>query len=121
MKSAMLRSALADLSSKSGFLGSALVNIEDGMVWHAVGSLAELESLASSASNYWRLNTRTQASFSELGPLQIAILAHQQGQLTICECGKGMLLVSVTNRRDTGYLTELKAAHPVLAEMVNNM
>jgi hypothetical protein len=32
-----------------------------------------------------------------------------------------MLLVSVTNRRDTGYLTELKAAHPVLAEMVNNM
>lgn len=121
MKSAMLRSALADLSNKTGFLGSALVSIEDGMVWHAVGALPELDSLASTASNYWRLNTRTQANFSELGALQIAILVHQLGQLTICECGKGMLLVAITNRRDTGYLVELKSAHPVLAEMVNNI
>lgn len=121
MKSANLRSALAELSSKSGFVGSALVNIEDGMVWHAVGSIPELESLASAASNYWRLNTRTQSDFSELGPLQIAILIHRLGQLTLCECGKGMLLTVVTERRDTGYLSELKLAHPNLAKMVNDI
>jgi predicted regulator of Ras-like GTPase activity (Roadblock/LC7/MglB family) len=121
MKSAILRSALADLSGKPGFVGSALVNIEDGMVWHAVGSVPELESLASASSNYWRLNTRTQSSFDDLGPLQIAILIHRLGQLTMCECGKGMLLTVVTERRDTGYLAELKSAHPKIAKLVNDI
>lgn len=121
MKSQILRTALTELANKPGFVGSALVNIEDGMVWHAVGTIPDLESLASASSNYWRLNTRTQASFLDLGPLQIAILVHRLGQLTLCECGKGMLLAVVTDRRNTGYLAELKTAQPHLTRLVNEM
>jgi predicted regulator of Ras-like GTPase activity (Roadblock/LC7/MglB family) len=121
MKSQILRNALSELTEKPGFVGAALVSIEDGMVWHAVGILNDLENMASAASNYWRLNTRTQANFSDLGALQVAILVHKIGQLTLCECGKGMLLAVITERGNTGYLAELKAAHPELTKLVNNM
>lgn len=121
MKSQILRNALSDLTQKPGFVGAALVSIEDGMVWHAVGILSDLENMASAASNYWRLNTRTQASFSDLGALQFAILVHKVGQLTLCECGKGMLLAIITERGNTGYLAELKATHPNLIRLVNSI
>ena len=121
MKSQILRAALSELAGRPGFLGCALVSIEDGMVWHAVGSISELEELASAASNYWRLHTRTQASFSDLGPLQIVILVHRLGQLTLSGCGKGMLLAVVTERRNTGYLAELKSAQPNLARLVDDI
>lgn len=121
MKSQLLRDSLSELAAKTGYLGCALVNIEDGMIWHAVGSVSELEGMASAASNYWRLNSRTQSSFADLGPLQIIALVHRLGQITVCECGKGMLLTVVTERRETDYLKSLKAALPSLAKQVNGM
>ena len=93
-----LQDRLGAMAGMPDFLGCALVDMEDGMVCHAVGELKELEQVASYSSDYWRLNRRTQPVFDELGELRVVVLMHRAGQITLSECGRRMLLVLVTRR-----------------------
>ena len=121
MKSQRLRSALHDMASQPDVLGCALVGTEDGMLWHAEGAMTSLDVLASSSSDYWRLNRRTQESFDGLGELRMLALFHQSGQILVSECGTRMLLVLVTSRMKGIDWERWKAEHAKLAALVNDM
>jgi len=121
MKAQRLRSALQTMASQPDILGCALVSLDDGMLWHAEGRMFALETLASSSSDYWRLNRRTQESFERLGELQVAVLMHRHGQVVVSECGKGMLLVLVTERMGGVDWERWKSEHTRLAALVNDM
>lgn len=121
MKAQRLRSALHDMASQPDILGCAVVNLDDGMLWHVEGRMEALEDLASSSSDYWRLNRRNQANFDTLGELQVVVLMHRQGQIVVSTCGAGMLLVLVTSRMGGVDWTRWKAEHGRLAALVNDM
>ena len=121
MKSDNLRAALHDMASQPDVLGCALVSMEDGMLWHAEGQTTSLEVLASSSSDYWRLNSRNQGSFDSLGELRVMVLVHRSGQILISECGARMLLVLVTSRMKGIDWERWKTDHTRLAVMVNAM
>jgi len=121
MKSDNLRAALHDMASQPDVLGCALVSMEDGMLWHAEGQTTSLEVLASSSSDYWRLNSRNQGSFDSLGELRVMVLVHRSGQILISECGAGMLLVLVTSRMKGIDCERWQTDHTCLAVMVNAM
>lgn len=121
MKTQPLREALADMASLPDFLGCALVDMQDGMVCHAVGSLAELEQVVSYSSDYWRLNQRNQPVFEGLGDLRVVVLMHRAGQITLSECGKRMLLVLVTRRLSAIDWDRWKTDHTRLATLVNQL
>lgn len=120
MKTEALRKALDALSAREGILGCALVELETGMVWHASGSLDSIEDMASCASDYWRLHRRTQHIFAPLGDLRVAMLMHGKGQITVRECGAGVLLVTLTTRLAAVDWKRWKDDHPVLADLVNS-
>lgn len=121
MKSERLRAALHSMAAQPDVLGCALVSTEDGMLWHAEGAMTSLEVLASSSSDYWRLNHRTQGSFDGLGELRVLMLVHRHGQILVSECGARMLLVLVTAGMKGIDWERWKSEHTHLATLVNDM
>lgn len=99
MKSAALQDQLAAMAATPGVTGCALVEIEAGMVWHACGHIDATPTLAEAASDYWRLYQRLNHHFSDLGDLRASVMVHTQGRLTLLPCGKGMLLVTVSDQK----------------------
>lgn len=121
MKTQRLKDALETMAKAPDVLGCALVDMEGGMVWHAVGPLAELEAVVSSSSDYWRLHRRAQSTFQELGELRVATLMHRHGQIMVSECGHRMLLVLVTRSMGTIDWERWKVEHTRLAGLVNDL
>lgn len=99
MKSDALRAMLAAMASTPGVDGCALVEIDAGMVWHACGHIDATPTLAEAASDYWRLYQRLNHHFSDLGDLRASVMVHARGRLTLLPCGKGMLLVAVSDQK----------------------
>lgn len=118
MTAQMLREALRDMALRHGFVASALVELEGGMVWHAEGDVPSLVEVASSCSDYWRLYRRSDRLFANLGELRVAVFFHGQARITVCECGPGMLLVVITAEVDGIDWTQWKLALRQLAQLV---
>lgn len=120
MRERALQLALADMAARKGFLVAGLVELEGGMVWHAEGSQDLSDVVVSTASDYWRLYKRSQKVFSPLGPLNVAMLFHRGGRITICECGPAMLLVVITELRNEIDWELWKKDHAHLARLIKN-
>lgn len=89
---------LARMAGLRGLRSCAVVDAETGMVWHAAGD-AEGLALAEAASDYWRLCAR-QRVFEALGPARAQVAIHERLRLTIVACGRGLLLVAVSDEPD---------------------
>lgn len=118
MKTGNLQDTLRDMASRHGFLAAALVELDGGMVWHAEGSASLCDAVVSTASDYWRLYRRSQQVFAELGPLNVAILFHRQGRITISPCGSELLLVVVTELQKDIDWESWKKEHAQLCRLV---
>lgn len=99
MKAQALRDLLAAMAATPGVSGCALVEIDAGMVWHACGRMDDAPALAEAASDYWRLYQRLNSHFAALGDLRASVMVHAHGRLTLLPCGKGMLLVAVSDQQ----------------------
>jgi predicted regulator of Ras-like GTPase activity (Roadblock/LC7/MglB family) len=100
MREHAIREMLRSMAAREGFLVAGLVEIEGGMVWHAEGSESLSEAVVSNVSDYWRLYRRSKDAFATLGPMNVAMLFHRDGRITVCECGPDMLLVVITTLRN---------------------
>jgi broad specificity phosphatase PhoE len=96
MRAAQLREALEDIARMPGLDGCALVEIEAGMAWHAIGDMEELQQIAEAASDYWRLYQRGQRYFERIGELRAQVMMHRNGRITMLPCTHGMLLVALS-------------------------
>lgn len=121
MKSQRIKEALDAMAVREGILGMALVEKDAGLVWYAVGELASIESLASAATDYWRLHQRTQRYFEELGPLRFATLMHSHGQITVRECGASVLMVTVSVQLNAVDWQQWTADHRALVQLVDGV
>lgn len=119
MNAAEIREALRAMAERPGFLAVGLVELAGGMVWHAAGAPEFDESVVSAVSDYWRLYTRSRKTFASLGDLSVAVLLHRAGRITLCECGSGMLLVSITSRGLGADWETWKQDQAHLARLVN--
>lgn len=99
MKAKVLHIVLNTMADLPGVEGCALVEIETGMVWHTAGQMQGIQHLAEAASDYWRLYTRLDHHFTEIGEMKTSIFIHAKGKITLLPCGKGMLLVAMTSQR----------------------
>lgn len=118
MRERALMTMLRDMAAREGFLVAALVEIDGGMVWHAEGAAALSDAVVSTVSDYWRLYRRSQATFAELGPMNVAMFFHRAGRITVCECGPDMLLVVITELRNAIDWELWKKDHARLAQMI---
>lgn len=120
MNAAAIKQSLADMAARKGFLVAGLVELDGGMVWHAEGQQPLCDAVVSTVSDYWRLYRRSQDTFAALGPLNVAMLFHRGGRITVCECGPLMLLVVITELRNEIDWALWKQDHAHLAHLIKS-
>lgn len=99
---------LARMAGLRGMRSCAVVDAETGMVWHEAGEPEGL-AIAEAASDYWRLCER-QRVFASLGLARAQVAIHERLRLTIVACGRGLLLVAVSDEPDRVEWPRWKAA-----------
>ncbi|CAN5273220.1 hypothetical protein BH10PSE16_BH10PSE16_27890 [soil metagenome] len=119
MKAKVLHLVLNAMADLPGVEGCALVEIEAGMVWHTAGQMQGMQNLAEAVSDYWRLYTRLDHHFTEIGELKASIFIHAKGKLTLLPCGKGMLLVAMASQRAKVDWNQWQDKAKDLAKMVD--
>jgi len=121
MKAQTLRHELDAMAALPGVEGCALVEIEAGMVWHTAGHRGDMQTLSEAASDYWRLYTRLDRHFTELGDMRASAFMHAKGSITLLPCGKGMLLVALTDGKSTVDWSQWQRKAKDLAKLVNHL
>lgn len=116
-----LRLALESMAARPAFLGCALVELGNGMVWHTAGLLQDMETLASTCTDHWRLYQRSRSHYADLGDMRMLVMFHEKGQLLLSQCGAGMLLAVVTAQLRPVAWEEWKQEHARLAKLVDTI
>ena len=118
MKAQRLRGELEQFALMPGLQGCALVEIDTGMVWHAAGSIADVQKIAEASSDYWRLYQRQRIHFEHLGDLRAQVMMHREVRITMLPCGPGMLLIALSREQEPVDWARLQNKTLALKQMV---
>jgi hypothetical protein len=107
-----LQSHVARLAAFEGVTGCSLVDGESGLVLESAGEFPDVEQLSEAAVEFWRIHARQQDNFAVLGPLNLIMMAFQNGWLAVTACAgdPSLLLVAVTRRQLVDWNGWLKHA-----------
>jgi hypothetical protein len=108
---------LTELAAFEGIQGCSLVECGSGLVLHSAGEFADVEPLSEAAVEFWRIHGRVKKNLEALGPLNLAMLAFQNGWLALTPCpgDASLLLVAVTRAQAVdwqGWLRRARASGP---------
>jgi len=103
MKAKVIHVVLNSMAEMPGVDGCALVEVDAGMVWHSAGQMQGMQNLAEAISDYWRLYKRLDHHFTDLGDMKASVFMHAKGNITVLPCGKGMLLVAVSQKSTVNW------------------
>lgn len=121
MSADKLREEVEQMARTPQFSGCALVEVDTGMVWHCAGKLRTIERLGEAISDYWRLNKRLEASFSQLGDLRICVFLHDRGRITSMPCGNGMIIVALSQHQAPIDWVEWRRQTKQIASLVDSL
>lgn len=117
-KEALIR-AVAQLASRPGVKGCALVDTTACMVWAAHGELADQQSLWEAAADHWRVHERNQMHFESLGRFGAVVAYHSAGVMVVFRCASDpdLLFMAVGDQRAVDW-RELQRAGLQLGQYV---
>jgi len=98
--------ALQALATEVGVDGCALVDMQSGMVLHAVGADIYDEQMWEAGLSYWRQHERQADIFAMLGPIGGIVLHHPGGMVVIFPLREpGLLAVAVGQQKQVDWIT----------------
>lgn len=114
-----LHAQLEAMAALPSVQGCAVVDLENGMAWQHAGALPQLQALAESCCDYWRLAQRRRNDFDALGAMRALVAIHGQARVTLVGCGAGLLLVTLSDEPDRTdwrrWTTQVQALRELLA------
>jgi predicted regulator of Ras-like GTPase activity (Roadblock/LC7/MglB family) len=98
-----LEQELNRLAKTPGIIACALVAIDTGMIYLSSSNKAQFEIIAEGARDYWVLHQKNGNVFETLGSVNSIIVRHQQGLLSIRDCGQAMLLITIAKMKEVNW------------------
>jgi predicted regulator of Ras-like GTPase activity (Roadblock/LC7/MglB family) len=98
-----LEQELIRLAKTPGIIACALVAIDTGMIYLSSSNKSQFEIIAEGARDYWVLHQKNGSVFGTLGSVNSIIVRHEQGLLSIRDCGQAMLLITIAKMKEVNW------------------